>query len=41
MMLLLVFGDGHSCRNDQADMRRHRLRDKLDNPEWLVQYNEQ
>jgi hypothetical protein len=41
MMILLVGGGGHSCRNDEADMRRHRLRDKLDNPEWRVQYTEQ
>jgi hypothetical protein len=41
MMLLLVFGDGHSRRDDEADMRRLSPRDKLDNYKSLVQYIEQ
>jgi hypothetical protein len=41
MMVLLAFGGGNSCRNDEADMRRFARRDKLDNPKWLVQYIEQ
>jgi hypothetical protein len=41
MMVLLVFGGVVSRRNDEADMRRFRHCDKLDNPKSLVQYIEQ
>jgi hypothetical protein len=41
MVVLLVVGGGNVRRDDEADMRLLRSRDKLDNSKWPVQYSEQ